>query len=349
MHLQIISDNAIKAQRLRQVLEPELSTETVLLPIAGKAPSLTNAMLVDVDLRRIDVIEDVRKMTSEQGTSRTKLFLVRDGSRLTVAQAFSLGASDVIFEPFDLKDLKRKLGLSGPAASTGEFEIKGIASAEAVGAVALASMFSAVQAGRPIVLGDAETSTDATIDAISKGGLTTWLADVRRHHEGTFQHCLLVTGIAIDFGLCLGFINADVKRLGLAATLHDVGKGAIPLEILDKRGALNDSERAIINKHPIIGYDALRASQGFSADVMDAVCHHHEYLDGSGYPHGLSGGQISDLVRILTISDIFAALIEARSYKAPMDRHSAYEVLCRMEGKLERPLVRAFEVVALNR
>ena len=73
----------------------------------------------------------------------------------------------------------------------------------------------------------------------------------------------------------------------------------------------------------------------------------HEYLDGSGYPDGLAASEISDLVRLLTISDIFAALVEARSYRPPMPREDAYQILCGMEGKLEGALVKAFRKVAL--
>jgi len=79
------------------------------------------------------------------------------------------------------------------------------------------------------------------------------------------------------------------------------------------------------------------------------VRHHHEFLDGSGYPDGLSNGSIADIVRILTISDIFAALIENRRYRAPMSREDAYDILKGMHGKLEKPLVAAFRDVALNR
>ena len=75
--------------------------------------------------------------------------------------------------------------------------------------------------------------------------------------------------------------------------------------------------------------------------------HHHEYLDGSGYPDALMAGEISDLVRLLTISDIFAALIEARPYCPTMSRQQAYQILCGMDGKLERSLVKAFGNVAL--
>ena len=130
---------------------------------------------------------------------------------------------------------------------------------------------------------------------------------------------------------------------------HDIGKAKIPLAVLDKPGRLDDHERALIETHPAAGYEVLKGNSGISPEILDAVRHHHEYLDGSGYPDGLCAGSISDIVRVLTISDIFAALIEHRTYKPTMPRQKAYEILLSMQGKLERPLLHAFRDVALNR
>jgi HD-GYP domain-containing protein (c-di-GMP phosphodiesterase class II) len=101
-----------------------------------------------------------------------------------------------------------------------------------------------------------------------------------------------------------------------------------------------------MKRHPMIGYELLKDIPSISAEVLDGVRHHHEYLDGSGYPDRLQAGQITDLVRLLTISDIFAALIESRPYRPPMSRQDAYKILCDMDGKLEQPLVKAFRAVA---
>jgi HD-GYP domain-containing protein (c-di-GMP phosphodiesterase class II) len=106
---------------------------------------------------------------------------------------------------------------------------------------------------------------------------------------------------------------------------------------------------ALIQTHPVAGFDILQGTTGISFEVLDAVRHHHEYLDGSGYPDGLCAKNIADVVRILTIADIFAALIEYRSYKPCISREGAYEVIRSMRGKLEGPLVAAFKDVALNR
>jgi HD-GYP domain-containing protein (c-di-GMP phosphodiesterase class II) len=133
----------------------------------------------------------------------------------------------------------------------------------------------------------------------------------------------------------------------LAATLHDVGKARIPLSILDKPGRLDPDEEATMRQHPVIGYDLLKDIPGISRETLDAVKHHHEYLDGSGYPDALTAPQISDLVRLLTISDIFAALVESRPYRPAMSREDAYKILCGMDGKLEGSLLRAFRRTAL--
>jgi putative nucleotidyltransferase with HDIG domain len=219
-----------------------------------------------------------------------------------------------------------------------------------ISASALASMFEAVVNGKQVDVAQAQEATTEIIDTVATHGLTTWLDNVRRYHEGTYQHCLLVTGVAVDFALSLGFSALDVKRVGIAATLHDIGKAAIPLEILDKPGALDDGEMALMQGHAVLGHDALHGVNGLSAEVLDAVRHHHEFLDGTGYPDRLRGAEISDLVRVLTVADIFAALIEVRAYRPAMERAKAYSILLDMAGlKLEKALVVAFRDVALTR
>jgi HD-GYP domain-containing protein (c-di-GMP phosphodiesterase class II) len=130
---------------------------------------------------------------------------------------------------------------------------------------------------------------------------------------------------------------------------HDIGKAKIPLAVLDKPGHLDDRERALIETHPAAGYEVLKDTPGISREILDAVRHHHEFLDGSGYPDALCAENITDIVRVLTISDIFAALIEHRAYRPAMPRETAYQILQGMTGKLEKPLVEAFREVALSR
>ena len=276
--------------------------------------------------------------------------MIDSKARLSVVQAYALGATHVLATPVCAQQLLAKLSDADAAAvaSTSPV-ISGGQEAAAAGAASIASMFSAVISGSPIDVKGAKRAGSGIADSIAEHGLSEWLTTVRRHHEGTYQHCLLVTGIAVDFGLSLAMAKADIERLYSAAMFHDIGKVKIPLAVLDKPGRLNERERTLLETHPAAGYEILKDTPGISAEILDAVRHHHEYLDGSGYPDALSAASISDIVRILTIADIFAALIEQRAYKTTMPREEAYGILCGMNGKLEKPLVEAFRKVALSR
>jgi putative nucleotidyltransferase with HDIG domain len=308
------------------------------------APS--GVLMIDADLRRAGRVEQIRHLMQEFGDVTEKLFVVKNDIRALVAQAYALGATSVVSRPreimFELEQIEvaRKAAArhDGPATAPPEVTDS---------AMAFASMFSTVRLGKQINLLDAELATAQIIDSIEQNGLRAWLDDVRRYHEGTFQHCLLVTGVSVGFALELGFAGPDVARLGIAATLHDIGKAHIPLMILDKPGRLDASEEERMRRHPVIGYELLKGVPGVSAESLEGVRHHHEYLDGSGYPDGLKAPAIPDLVRLLTISDIFAALIESRPYRPPMSRQDAYKILRSMDGKLETSLVKAFRDVAL--
>ncbi|NLH79966.1 MAG: HD domain-containing protein, partial [Phyllobacteriaceae bacterium] len=180
--------------------------------------------------------------------------------------------------------------------------------------------------------------------SIAEIGHAAWMDTVRRHHDGTYQHCLLVSGIAVGFATELGLPERDVERIARAALAHDAGKARVPVELLDKPGRLSDAEFTIVRCHPEWGWALLRAADRMADPaVLDAVLHHHEALDGSGYPHGLSGARISDLTRILTICDVYGALSERRAYKPAMPPAQIMEVLRDLaaKGKVEAALVRA--------
>lgn len=150
----------------------------------------------------------------------------------------------------------------------------------------------------------------------------------------------------MQFARTLGFSGADQRRLFEVAHFHDVGKIDVPLSILDKPGALTPEERVIMDRHAIAGYDILARHPDTSGEIAIGARDHHEYLDGTGYPHGSAGKGISDIARIITICDIFAALLERRSYKKPKSAHEAYAILNSLDGKLDTTLVKAFGPIA---
>lgn len=330
------------------MLEQHHAATYELLSDATTRRSESDAVVVTADLRSVDNIAALKEISGKLSHVRKRIFVIDHKARLFTVQAYALGATRVLVNPVDQASLLAALVDDNQTAVSTE-TLPGAREAATVSATALASMFSAVLSGKAIDIGGAKSAGGKIADSIAEDGLSSWLDVVRRHHEGTYQHCLLVTGIAVDFGLSLGVPKADVERLYSAAMFHDIGKARIPLAILDKPGRLDAEERALVETHPAAGYDALKGNPGISPEILDAVRHHHEYLDGSGYPDALCAASISDIVRILTISDIFAALIEHRNYKPTMSREQAYEIIRSMEGKLERPLVAAFRDVALKR
>lgn len=348
MPVHVVADAPAKLISVRKMLEPDFPVTSELLGGTSAQRGKVRALVVRADLRMLENIHALRKIIRSLSMVRKRIFLVDTTAHLHISQAYALGATRILLGPLNQATLHAEL--YEPVAGTEATDnAQGSQIAAAVAEAALASMFSAVATGLPIDVHSARSAGSHVADSIAEHGLADWLTTVRRHHEGTYQHCLLVTGIAVDFGLSLGVAKADIERLYSAAMFHDVGKAKVPLEILDKPGKLDDRERALIETHPAAGYDALKDNSQIGAEVLDAVRHHHEFLDGSGYPDGLSNGSIADIVRVLTISDIFAALIENRRYRAPMSREDAYGILKGMHGKLEKPLVAAFREVALNR
>ena len=207
-------------------------------------------------------------------------------------------------------------------------------------------IFGAATSGETIARTAVDEATVSVLETIADGGIRRWLEIVWTYDNATYQHCMLVTGLAAEFARSLGLSARDQERLTRGALLHDLGKAKIPLTILNKPGRLSAEELAVMRTHPGIGYEILREQGDYEPEMLDVVLHHHELLDGSGYPDGLSGSQIGDLVRLITICDVYAALIERRPYKEPMPSSRAFEILQDMGNKLEAALLRAFMRVA---
>ncbi len=345
MLIHFVTDQPGKIPAIRAMLEPQFRVLPQLLDNGEPQTWADGLLMVDADLRKTDCVERLKRVLQIKRTNPEKMFVVPSHLHVMIAQAYALGATAVVSRPLEIMS---KLIQFANEQKAEQDDTDIVSPEKKRSAAAFASMFSSARDGKLIDIGDAEHATSQIIAGVARNGFNAWLDEVRRHHEGTFQHCLLVTGIAVGFAIDIGFSEADVKRLGLSATLHDIGKARIPLAVLDKPGRLDPAEEEIMRRHPVIGYDLLKDLSEISDEVLDGVRHHHEYLDGSGYPDGLKASEISDLVRLLTISDIFAALIELRPYRPPMSRSDAYKILCGMDGKLERSLVKAFQHVALS-
>ncbi len=342
----VLADSSDKLSGVCSILDQKFTVAGERLDAEAKLSQEPFAIVIRAELRDVDNIAAIKKRAAKLAKAQKRIFLIEHTSHVSISQAYALGATLVL--PGTINRIKLLAALADPSsASSGDTPQPD--NAVETAATAIASMFTSVTLGQPLDIDGTKEAGRQIADRITQHGLSEWLTTVRRHHEGTYQHCLLVTGVAIDFGLSLGVGKADLERLYSAAMFHDIGKARIPLAILDKPGRLDPEERALIETHPAAGYEFLKGHDEISPEILDAVRHHHEYLDGSGYPDALCAESISDIVRILTISDIFAALIEYRHYKQTMRRAEAYDILCGMSGKLEKVLVTSFKQVALTR
>jgi len=158
-----------------------------------------------------------------------------------------------------------------------------------------------------------------------------WLANLRLKHERTASHCLNSAILCIAFGKHIGLSEVDLNMLGQGAMLHDIGKVRLPPAILDKAGALTEAEMQIVRRHPIDGEAVLKLTRQLPDKVLEIVRHHHERVDGKGYPDGLAGDEVPLGSRIVGMVDTYDSLTSETPYHAALTPADALAVL-RTEG-----------------
>lgn len=143
----------------------------------------------------------------------------------------------------------------------------------------------------------------------------------------TYYHSVRVASYATAIAIEMGIGSKDrLQALALGCLLHDVGKKFVGLELLNKKGGLTNKEWQTMREHPVRGYKYLENSQ-LSFESLEIVVHHHEKLDGSGYPHGITQHELIAEVQIACIADVFDALTSSRSYQVKRSRFEALQLM----------------------
>lgn len=140
---------------------------------------------------------------------------------------------------------------------------------------------------------------------------------LQNYDDYTYKHCLRVAMLSTSVGVEMGLSVDGIRDLVVAGLLHDIGKSNIDHDIIIKPGKLTDEEFSEIKRHPLIGYNILKNSGKYNANVLSGVLFHQEKFDGSGYPTGLAGKKIPLIARIITVCDVFDALTSNRPYRTP--------------------------------
>lgn len=201
-----------------------------------------------------------------------------------------------------------------------------------------------VQLGRVINVELAKGAVSECVDSIMNSpDALMWLSQLKSWDEYTSQHSMNVCILSIALARELDLPEDEIKLVGLCGMMHDMGKMKVPVEVLNKPGKFEPEELAIMQSHPTFGWEVLTSSPGIPKCVAEAAYGHHERLDGNGYPQRLMGASIHPYTRIVTIADMYDAIVSDRCYKKGKTHLEAINILREnAEKQLDAALVVKF-------
>ena len=189
----------------------------------------------------------------------------------------------------------------------------------------------------------ASNITHSLMHAISENDAVAMNIDALKvSDEYTFKHSVDVATMAMIIARKSGMSEVEIYQIGVAGLLHDVGKSQIPNEILNKAGKLTEEEFTIMKNHTLFGYKILKEKSGIPSEIMAGVLQHHEKINGRGYPLKLTGKQISSYAKVLSVADIYDALVTDRPDKKGFSAHDALEMIMAMTEELDVDYMRSF-------
>ena len=170
------------------------------------------------------------------------------------------------------------------------------------------------------------------------------LARLKTSDDYTYMHCVAVCALMVALARQLKLPDDAVREAGLAGLVHDLGKSAMPPEVLNKPGKLTAEEFAIMRKHPEAGHRMLLEAKGVGEVPLDVCLHHHEKVSGNGYPHRLKGDEISVFARMGAVCDVYDAITSNRPYKAGWDPSESVQRMAQWarEGQFDEAIFQAF-------
>jgi HD-GYP domain-containing protein (c-di-GMP phosphodiesterase class II) len=208
---------------------------------------------------------------------------------------------------------------------------------------AVRKMFGEARMGRAL---DTETSA-ALVDEVTESvfrnpGALVSLARLKSADDYTYMHSVAVCALMVALGRTLGLTEDACRQAGLAGLIHDMGKAMIPTEVLNKPAKLTPDEYRLMQSHPLRGHELLSRSRGVAQEALDVVLHHHERVDGKGYPHGLAGDRIARITLMGAVCDVYDAITSDRPYKAGWDPSQAVAQMASWQGHFDTTVFGAF-------
>ena len=208
---------------------------------------------------------------------------------------------------------------------------------------AITSMFNDARLGKAVnaeAAGSLVTEITASVSRNQNALIS--LVRLKTKDDYTYMHSVAVCAFMIALAKELGLNETETKQAGMAGLLHDIGKAGISLDVLNKPGALTDEEFDLVKKHPEQGHAMLIQAQILDEVVLDVCLHHHEKINGAGYPHKLAGDTISLFAKMGAVCDVYDAVTSNRPYKAGWEPGISLQRMAQWEGHFEPDVFKAF-------
>ncbi|MDR2905522.1 MAG: HD-GYP domain-containing protein [Helicobacteraceae bacterium] len=196
----------------------------------------------------------------------------------------------------------------------------------------------------PEKIQEVKSSINSMLNGVINNKITiTSLIKVSNYDYYTYTHCVNVAVFSVGLGREIGLSKEELEKLGAGGILHDLGKAKIDVGVVNKPGKLTDEEFAAMKRHPALGYDMLLEQFESDEVILTCVRHHHEKINGGGYPDAIKANAISLYARIVAICDIFDALSTKRSYKPALSTFDALNLMkTKMSAELDPKLLPFF-------
>lgn len=307
-------------------------------------------LIMDVAPDNFDTITTLRLILKSERIKKIPiLFILSSMRRVQIIQANTLGATDFLVHPVEHDEFQKKLKAIANNNIEQSWENLSATQSAAlkVSLKVFEDTFENIKKGEPLRDKEIRESCDLIIKATAEEGLGAMVTAIRTHHNYTYRHSMMVSGYLVSFAMLLGIKGLDLQNIAVSGILHDIGKARVPTELLNKPSTLTVGEWEEMRKHPEYSREILKNSD-CHPDVIDGCVHHHEKINGTGYPDGLADAQITNIARMVAIADVFSGLTEKRSYKKSLSNQKAYDIMLTMNDHLDMDLVAAFKPIALN-
>ena len=208
---------------------------------------------------------------------------------------------------------------------------------------AIMTMFNETRMGKALDVRQAmPVVQEITASVARNSGALISLARLKTADDYTYMHSVAVCALMIALGHQLGLSAEETRQAGIAGLLHDIGKMAVPADILNKPGKLTDDEFTSVKKHAQAGHAILRGVDGIGDAALDVSLHHHEKIDGSGYPFNLKGNQISMVAKMGAVCDVYDAITSNRPYKPGWEPGHSVKRMANNQGHFDETILEAF-------